>query len=100
MVGLYRRIRNSDLVYPHHLLAITLPTKIMSSESSKTSKASSCYSIGMFSPGEARYVCGQAWDQGRIDAANAAVQNWVSDYRGMKSLMFFKPFNSLLKLKE
>jgi hypothetical protein len=59
--------------------------------------ASHRYSIGMFSPGEARYVCGQAWDQGRIDAANAAVQNWVSDYQGMKSLMFLEAFNSLLK---
>jgi len=72
----------------------------MSSQSPKTSKASSRYSIGMFSPGEARYVCGQAWDQGRIDAANAAGQNWVSDYQRMKSLMFFKVFNSLLKWKE
>jgi hypothetical protein len=62
----------------------------MSSQSSKTSKASSRYSIGMFSPGEARYVCGQAWDQNRIDAANAAAQNWVSDYQGMKSLMFLQ----------
>jgi len=53
-----------------------------------------------FSPGEARYVSGQAWDQSRIDAANTAAQNWVSDYRGMKSLMFFKAFNSLLKWKE
>jgi len=51
----------------------------MSSQSPKTSKSSSGYSIGMFSPGEARYVCGQSWDQGRIDALNAAVQNWVSD---------------------
>ncbi len=72
----------------------------MSSQSSKTSKASSRYSIGMFTPGEARYVCGQAWDQGRIDAANAAAQNWVSDYQGMKSLMFLEAFNSLLKWKE
>ena len=54
----------------------------------------------MFSPGEARYVCGQAWDQGRIDEANAAVQNWACDYQGMKSLKFFKAFNSLLKWKE
>jgi hypothetical protein len=53
----------------------------------------------MFGAGDARYVCGQAWDQGRIDVANAAVQNWVSDYQGMKSLMFFKAFNSLLKWK-
>ena len=54
----------------------------------------------MFSADEARYVCGQAWDQGRIDAANAAAQNWVSDYQGMKSLMFLEAFNSLLKWKE
>jgi hypothetical protein len=81
-------------------LAITSPTKIMSRQSSKTSKASSRHSIGMFSPGEARYVSGQAWDQSRIDAANTAAQNWVSDYRGMKSLMFFKAFNSLLKWNE
>jgi len=54
----------------------------------------------MFGPGEARCVCGQAWDQSRIDAANTAVQNWVSDYQGMKSLMFFKAVNSLLKWKE
>ena len=99
-MGLYRRIRNSDLVFIHHLLAITSPTKIMSSQSSKTSKAASLYSIGMFSPGEARYVCGQACDQDRIDAANAAAQNWVSDYQGIKSLMFLEAFNSLLKWKE
>jgi len=54
----------------------------------------------MFSLGEARYVSGQAWDQSRIDAANTDAQNWVSDYQGMKSLMFFKAFNSLLKWKE
>jgi len=54
----------------------------------------------MFSPGEARYVCGQACDQDRIDAANAAAQNWVSDYQGIKSLMFLEAFNSLLKWKE
>jgi hypothetical protein len=80
--------------------AITSPTKIMSRQSSKTAKSWSRHSIGMFSPGEARYVSGQAWDQSRIDAANTAAQNWVSDYRGMKSLMFFKAFNSLLKWKE
>jgi len=72
----------------------------MSSQSFKTSKSSSRHSIGMFSPGEARYVSGQAWDQSRIDAANAAVQNWACDYQGMKSLKFFKAFNSLLKWKE
>ena len=72
----------------------------MSSQSPKASKSSSGYSIGMFSPGEARYVSGQAWDQSRIDAANTAAQNWVSDYRGMKSFMFSKAFNSLLKWKE
>jgi hypothetical protein len=72
----------------------------MSRQSSKTSKASCLYSIGIFNPGEARYGCQQAWDQSRIDAANATAQNWVSDYQGIKSLVFFKAFNSLLKWKE
>ena len=66
-------------------------TITMSTPSPKAAKSSSRHSIGMLCPGEARYVSGQAWDQSRIDAANAAVQTWVSDYRGMKSLMPSKP---------
>jgi hypothetical protein len=68
----------------------------MSDQSSKTFKASSRYSIGMFSPGEARSVCRQAWDQSRIEGGERSRQNWVSDYQGMKSLMFFKASDALL----